>query len=38
MHLVLQIDAHKNIDGQNNSVTKELINSTLIIKITWYLV
>ena len=28
----LQIDAHENIDEQNNSVTKELMNSTLIIK------
>ena len=31
----LKIDAHENIDGQNNSVTKELMNSTLIIEIVW---
>ena len=31
-HIGLQIDAHENIDGQNSSVTKELMNSTLIIK------
>ena len=31
----LKIDAHKNIDGQNNSVTKKLMDSTLIIEIVW---
>ena len=31
-HVSLQIDAHENIDEQNNSVTKELMKSTLIIK------
>ena len=31
-HVSLQIDAHENIDEQNNSVTKELMNSTLILK------
>ena len=31
-HTGLQIDAHENIDGQNNSVTKELMNSMLIAK------
>ena len=33
-HTGLQIDAHENIDGQNNSVMKELMNSMLIIKRT----
>ena len=26
----MQIDSQENIDGQNNSITKELIDSTLI--------
>ena len=34
-HMGLKIDAHKNIDGQNNSVTKKLMDSTLIIEIVW---
>ena len=28
MHTRLQIDTHENIDGQNNSVRKQLIDST----------
>ena len=31
----LKIDAHENIDRQNNSVTKELMDSTLIIERVW---
>ena len=35
-HMGLQIDAHENMDGQNNSVIKELMDSTLIIESIWY--
>ena len=35
-HSGLQIDVHENIDGQNNSVGKELMNSTLTMKRIWY--
>ena len=31
-HTGLQTDAHKNIDGENNSVTKDLMDSMLIIE------
>ena len=31
----LKIDAHESIDGQNNSVTKELMDSTLILERVW---
>ena len=34
-HMGLKIDAHKNIDRQNNSVTKELMDNTLIIEVVW---
>ena len=34
-HMGLKIDAHKNIDRQNNSVTKELMDNTLIIGVVW---
>ena len=32
IHMGLQTDAYKNIDGQNNKVTKELLDSTLMIE------
>ena len=31
----LHIDAHENIHGQNNSVTKELKENALIIERSW---
>ena len=31
----LKVDAHKNIDGQNNNITKELMDSILIIERLW---
>ena len=31
-HTGLQIDVYQNIDGQNNSVAKQLMNGMLIIK------
>ena len=30
-HMGLQLDAHENIDGQNNGVAKELMDITLVI-------
>ena len=35
-HTGLQIDADKNIDGQNNSFTKELVNNMLVIQKFWH--
>ena len=34
-HTGLKIDPHEDIDLENNSVTKELIDSKLIIKRVW---
>ena len=31
----LKVDAHKNIDGQNNNITKELMDSILITERLW---
>lgn len=36
IHTGLEIDAHKNIDGQSNSITKELTDSVLLIGKIWF--
>ena len=35
-HTGLQMHAHKNIDGENNRVTKDLMDSMLIIERIFY--